>query len=321
MKQIFAISIYLFLSVQTVFAQSDPYADSVMVFVKGIGSWVNQEAPYFPDNVLGAPSHNATNIVPATSPQDICSLGIGGEIILKFSDNAIINGPGNDFTIFENPFLIQFGPRAGQIFAEPGKVAVSKDGINFYEFPFDSLTLIGCAGLTPTNGNADPTNPDSSGGDHFDIADVGLDTAYYVKITDVTDIILSDTSHPYYDFTANGFDLDAIVAIHSADVISGIDDFYEPNSFDKNSVSIYPNPASMSKTSTINFELKNNYIGEIIISIYNLLGQKVIEKSFYSNGDNHSKIKLNFSSLATGIYLSSLKAGANIYNKKFIVLH
>jgi hypothetical protein len=321
MKIVFVTFIYLLLISVPLWGQSDPFADSVTVFNKGVGSWANQETPYFPDNVLGAPSLSATNVVPATSPNDICSLGLGGEIILKFTNNAIINGSGDDFTVFENPFLIQFGPRAGQIFAEPGKVAVSKDGINFYEFPFDSLTLIGCAGLTPTNGSADPTNPDSSGGDHFDLADVGLDTAYYVKITDVTDIILSDTSHPYYDFTANGFDLDAIVAIHSADVITGFENFENSNSQIENKVAIFPNPASKSKNGIITFEMRNKQSGKIVLSVHNILGQKVIEKTFTTNNNNYSRVKLSISRLSAGVYLSSLRIGTKIFVKKFIVLH
>jgi hypothetical protein len=321
MKIAFNILLYLLLLSLPLLGQSDPYADSVTVFNKGVGSWANQEAPYFPANVLGPPTPSATNIVPATSPYDICSLGIGGEIILKFTDNAIVNQPGDDFTVFENPFLIQFGPRAGQVFAEPGKVAVSKDGINFYEFPFDSLSLIGCAGLTPTNGSKDPTNPDSSGGDHFDLATVGLDTAYYVKITDVTQIILSDTSHPYYDFTANGFDLDAIAAIHSADIITDVEHFDSSDLNYKNSVTVFPNPASKSANSNIKFEIRNKLMGKIVLSVYNLLGQKVTEKIFRSNSNNYSRIKLSLSRLSAGVYFSILRSGNKIYNKKFIILH
>ena len=33
------------------------------------------------------------------------ALGSGGEIVIEFADNAVIDGPGPDFLVFENAFL------------------------------------------------------------------------------------------------------------------------------------------------------------------------------------------------------------------------
>jgi hypothetical protein len=91
-----------------------------------------------------------------------------------------------------------------------------------YPFEFDSTNqpvgnperYKGLAGFWPVNsknGIPDPRNPDSSGGDFFDLAEVGLENARYVR--------LIDAGYSIYDggwslAPTAGFDLDAIVAIH-----------------------------------------------------------------------------------------------------------
>ncbi len=319
MRRIFIIILILFAFAQLL-AQSDPYADTVIVFNKGTGSWINQNPPYFPDNVLGRPSEDASYTVPAVSPDEICSLGLGGSIVLRFTNNAIVNGSGADFTIFENAFQILFGPRAGEIFAEPGKVAVSKDGINFYEFPFDSLTLVGCAGLTPTIGSADPTNPDSSGGDHFDLSVVGLDTVYFVKITDVTDIILADTSNPYYDFTANGFDLDAVVAIHSADVISTVRQNNTKEKVENFKIVGYPNPIAKSSNQFLNINITNSLSNSVKINVFNLLGEMVFSKSLKVNNKSIYKTRIPVSDFPSGVYFIAVNNLYQLATTKFIIV-
>ncbi len=317
MKNLILLLLIL-IAFNSAFAQSDPFADSVALFIKGTGSWVNQNPPYFPDNVLGPPASNASYSVPAVSPDDICSLGLGGEIILAFTNNAIVDGDGPDFTVFENAFQILYGPRAGEIFAEPGKVAVSKDGINFFEFPFDSLTLNGCAGVTPTNGSADPTNPDSSGGDSFDLATVGLDTAYFVKITDITSIILSDTSNPYYDYTANGFDLDAVAAIHSADVISGIKDIESDNIPLEFKIAVFPNPVEKSRSSSVSIEIQNK--GNTKVTLYNMLGQRLLVRHLTGSISQKQILKFSAQNLSAGIYFVEAKTEKFISTAKFLII-
>jgi len=147
---------------------------------------------------------------------DVLSLGDGGSITLAFRDNIICDGPGVDFTVFENPFHI--GSVDGPIFIEVGIVAVSQDGVNFVTFPYNPVTFAGLAGLTPVYSNPDngidPTDPTVSGGDHFDLADVGLTWAAYVRITDPGDAIPDSGSH-VPPGNSGGFDLDAIAAVHS----------------------------------------------------------------------------------------------------------
>ncbi len=177
-----------------------------------------------PNSVLGLPDTTGREEVAATDPKQILSLGLDGTITLEFVDHYVTDGPGADITVFENPFLYRLGDRE-RVYAEPGEVSVSRDGVTWHAFPFDSLTLVGAAGVTPTNGDADPYDPEVSGGDHFDLATIGADSIRFVRVRDVTRVVLGNREHPLYDATLNGFDLDAVVAHHVvADAFSlGVD--------------------------------------------------------------------------------------------------
>ncbi len=305
----------LFLLGTEIFPQQNFFPDFVDSVSFGIGNFSNQSQPYFPNNVLGETSTIATEFIPEVSPDEICSLGLNGEIILGFSQNPIIDLPGKDFTIFENVFKIQFGIRAGEYFAEPAKVAASYDGITFYEFPFDSLTLEGLAGKTPTFGNQNPTNPFVSGGDSFDLAEIGLDSARFIKITDVCEIIKSDTSHPFYDFTINGFDLDGI-AIVSPEFVNIQNTSNQVEQFELGD--IYPNPVK--KGNSINVEIlsKNNF--SCHIRIFNILGEIISDEKIQIHQNfNEVNFKPNF--LSTGIYFVQFLANHQTITKKFLVIN
>lgn len=183
--------------------------DTVVSLQPGAGQRVGQGPVFFPMNVLTGPEPRASRTTPIAEPREVCSLGLDGSIILGLRRAVIVDLPGPDFTVFENAFM--FGTRT---FAEPGRVEVSRDGIAWYAFPFDSLTLRGCAGVTPTTGR-DAFDPSVGGGDAFDLATIGIDSVRWIRITDVTRIILNNRSHPFYDPTLSGFDLDAIIAVHA----------------------------------------------------------------------------------------------------------
>ncbi|MBD1210208.1 MAG: hypothetical protein H9535_17375 [Ignavibacteria bacterium] len=182
-------------------------ADTVFSVRWGTGQSFGREQ--FPRNVLGLPDTSARADRPAVTAEAVCSLGLGGEIIIGWKNAMLLNRTGADFTVFENVFLY-FGERR---YAEPAKVAVSQDGVRFVEFPFDSLSLRGCAGVTPTNGDKSAFNPNVSGGDSFDLAVIGMDSVRFIKITDVSQIVLNSPQHPFYDPTISGFDLDAVVGV------------------------------------------------------------------------------------------------------------
>ena len=191
---------------------ADPFADEVVSFTPGAGAGFG--ADMLPGIVLGPPvGAGATE-----GSLDVLSLGNGGTIVLAFRDSVICDGDGPDFTVFENAF--HAGGADGPIFTEVGIVAVSEDGEHFFELPYDPQTLTGLAGLTPVFSNPsngiDPTDPAVSGGDHFDLATVGLKRAVYVRITDPGDAI-PDAGNRVPSVNQAGFDLDAIAAIHACD--------------------------------------------------------------------------------------------------------
>ncbi len=271
--------------------------DTVYSFTPGEGQNTGQAPEYFPENIFGLPDSAASENVPAASAEKIVSLGLDGEIIVGFKDYEIIDRPGADFTIFENAFL---NPITQKIFAEPAKVAVSSDGVNFVEFPFDSASLEGCAGVMPTYGGADPFNPSVSGGDSFDLADVGMDKITHIRITDICRMILDNPDHEYYDAVISGFDLDAVAGLHLEErSASAVDDKFN-NNFD--------------------IKISNNYLSvETHKSyIYNNLLLCNISGNILDNLNFNNEIQVDLSGLAAGAYFIIIKNDKGIIFKKFI---
>ena len=180
------------------------FATSVESFAPGPGSDFGQSK--LPGIVLGPP-HGAGE---ANGSFDVATLGNGGVITLGFAPSTIVDGPGPDFIVFENAFTIEDG--SGSPFAELGTVAVSEDGEHFDSFPCTATTepYGSCAGWHPVYANPDeneldPTDPEQAGGDAFDLADLGVARARFVRITDRADIT----------GIAGIFDLDAISIVHA----------------------------------------------------------------------------------------------------------
>jgi hypothetical protein len=141
---------------------------------------------------------------------DVTSLGEGGSVVLEFDHDVIVDRPGPDFLVFENPFQAT-AATPETVFAELGIVSVSQDGETWASYP---CTVTGypyssCAGWRPVLANAktndiDPLSAETAGGDPFDLADVGLEWARYVRIEDL----------PEADGGAGTFDLDAVAIVN-----------------------------------------------------------------------------------------------------------
>lgn len=225
---------------------ADPFADAVSSYqplsAGGFGS------SQLPSIVLGAPHGGGT----ASGSLDVLSLHAranddagasapyGGSVTLEFSDNLIVDGDGSDFIVFENVFYIGGDPE--NRWMEPAIVAVSRDGIQFFTFPYDFVPHYkngeinlqnpycysrGFTGVNPVfsnGGSPDPRDPAAAGGDPFDLSDVGLDWARYVRITATGDNWLTARNgYTVRHITemgscsgsgASGFDLDAVGAIN-----------------------------------------------------------------------------------------------------------
>lgn len=146
---------------------------------------------------------------------NVVSLGKGGSIVLGFGTNAIVDRPGPDFVVFENAF--QYGN--DQIFAEPGEVSVSEDGTTWITFPCTATAAPygACAGWHPVFSSPDddisPIDYPACGGDSFDLADVGVTHARFVRVRDMGG---GECPTNPKDKTNNvGFDLDAIAILHA----------------------------------------------------------------------------------------------------------
>src|SRR5690606_788802 len=90
---------WLMINVGALSAQAFP--DSIKDFTPGRNAGFGVE--FFPGNALGAPRGTLNAQYPNDRPEDILALGTGGVITFEFSTNRIIDLPGPDFTVFENP--------------------------------------------------------------------------------------------------------------------------------------------------------------------------------------------------------------------------
>ncbi|EYF08362.1 putative lipoprotein [Chondromyces apiculatus DSM 436] len=175
----------------------------VLDFTPGDGAGFGMDA--YPDIVYGPPHGGASS----SGSLDVLSLGKGGEIALGFGGNTIVNGPGPDFIVFENPFIIGGDPE--KVFKELGEVSVSADGETWTTFSCqaDAYPYEGCAGWRPVLGTPDSGdgiyNPEVAGGDVFDLEALGIDEVRFVRIKDISNFGAADTA---------GFDLDAVAIVH-----------------------------------------------------------------------------------------------------------
>ena len=135
---------------------------------------------------------------------DVVSLGHEGVIEVELGV-SIVDDEGPDFIVFENVF--RSGPL---LFAEAGEVAVSDDGEVWTTFPCaHEDDRAGCAGLAPVFSHPDndiaPDDIAAAGGDAFDLADIGVAGARYVRII--------DRSPSAGEEPNAGFDLDAVSVV------------------------------------------------------------------------------------------------------------
>jgi hypothetical protein len=213
-RHIAALTALLLASAALPAQAQDPFADAVAAYTPGINGGFGDDE--LPDILLGAP-RGAGEV---QGSFDVLALGKGGSVTLRFELPVICDGPGVDFTVFENAF--HSGSPSGPLFTEYAYVAVSQDGEHFVELPYDADTGAGLAGQTPVLSDPDngisPLDPAVSGGDAFDLAGTGLAWAAYVRITDVGGTIRDFGDLPQFSIAPNaGFDLDAVAALHACD--------------------------------------------------------------------------------------------------------
>ena len=178
-----------------------PFIDRVVDYVPGAFAGFGQDG--FPDVVYGPPEAPGNG----GGALDVLSLGEGGSIVVAFRDLDLIDGPGPDLLVFENAF-------AG--WPETGIVGVSEDGATWTEWPCAADDTAGgypgCAGVAVVYANStngiDARDPEAAGGDAFDLADLGVTRARYVRVR--------DSGENNYAGVSGGFDLDAMAVVHGA---------------------------------------------------------------------------------------------------------
>lgn len=209
----------------------------------GDPSFANEalEAPGERDDMFGDPAL-ATNGVRGGGDRegslDVFSLRAGEYLVLAWSGQRVVDGPGDDLVVFENPF--EFGE--GLTFMDPTIVEVSLDGETWVAFPHDFVAedesayshrrddWVGFAGLAPVHLHAedqpmDPFDP-AAGGDRFDLASLeGSEEAEriraegfrYLRLSPASDHDNPDTGAKFVrDVLSDGPDIDGAFARHLA---------------------------------------------------------------------------------------------------------
>lgn len=190
--------------VEPVMESDGPFVQEVVSFSPGVGAGFG--GAVMPDVILGPPKGSGEN----RGGLDVLSLGAGGELVLGFGERHLEDGPGPDFVVFENAFRVLGAEN--EVFADLAEVSVSEDGESWSTFPCDpapnsASQWPGCAGWRPVLVWEDweRWRVEDVGGDAFDLADLGVSRARFVRLRD-----LSDPAQVEEGTTSAGFDLDAI---------------------------------------------------------------------------------------------------------------
>jgi hypothetical protein len=192
--------------------RADRFVTKVVSFTPG--DCAGFGIPKMPDVVLGPP----VGAGDTEGSLDVVSLGHLGEIVLSFEPNAIVDGPGVDFIVFENAFFAAGDP--GKPASDLGEISVSDDGVTWKTFPCApgaSAPYGACAGWHPVYSAPDdaisPFDVEHAGGDVYDLADVGLTHARFVRIKDMGTPATCPLAPPKPNNI--GFDLDAVALVHA----------------------------------------------------------------------------------------------------------
>ena len=164
----------------------------------------------------------------AAQSLDVYAVPLESHLVVGFHGGVIVDGPGADLVVFENPF--DYGEELR--FMDPTVVEVSDDGQRWFAFPHDYLASDerrysarpsdweGFAGIQPVllHDEANSVDPFSAeaGGDHFDLADLPPDAPgnlRYVRLSAASAWSNPDTGEAYpMDPVSDGPDIDGVFA-------------------------------------------------------------------------------------------------------------
>ena len=206
------------------------YANRVLDYspVNSLGA-SSADWPYFyqPGAILGEVG-DFTNVIslgydPADTGAQGGTITVGLGLASGSTDaKCVVDGPGADFVVFENPFRTgDIGDGSPGTYNEVATVEVSADGAQWYQFP---TTIDGAKALEDP---ARYTNfagvlPVDEGGDPFDLTQVIEDNpgvldanfqACFIRIGD-GGMAFADYGNSQSDLYNSGADINAIEAIH-----------------------------------------------------------------------------------------------------------
>lgn len=239
---------------------------------------------------------------------EVVSLGDSGIATIRFAQ-ALYNGTGADFAVFENGFQNPVNPE--EAYLELAFVEVSSDGEHFFRFPATSNTPL----TSQVKGVGDYMNArlvnnlagkyTAQNGTPFDLEELkgisGLDINHitHVRIIDVVGSVGAhhSTDHsgqlindPYpTPFLSGGFDLDAVAAINI--IGSGIPELQASG------VKIFPNPSS----GLLFVELDQDMADAAEILISDVSGKIILQQKAMK------KNELSLAAFSPGLYLIGIR--------------
>ncbi|MCX6186277.1 MAG: T9SS type A sorting domain-containing protein [Bacteroidetes bacterium] len=282
---------------------------------------VNRGWQNIADTILGKTDAGTEEMVAGMPGNGVVSLGDGGIATITFNQ-AIKNGPGYDFAVFENGF--PFGNSS--FFLELAFVEVSSDGIHFVRFNATSNTdtlhqIDQTIGIDASKIHNLAGKYIANYGTPFDLdeflplSNIDINHITHIRIIDVVGSI--DNNFAQRDsrgytindpwptpFASSGFDLDAIGVIHQIES-TGI------KNPQLNLLTNFKNPVNSNENIHLNF---GNYQNEGTLKICDFMGSFVYEtKKELGQQD----LIYNISNI--GVYVLMFESLDGIFKQKIIV--
>jgi len=263
------------------------------------------------DKSLGQPELGDATAATGSYDMSLLSLGDSGVAVLTFED-AIRNGDGPDFVVFENGFANPLNP--AEAYLELAFVEVSSDGEHFVRFPAISHTQDTVQVDNFTYSDASLLHNFAGKyiagyGTPFDLEDladsagIDLNRITHIRIVDVVGTL--DTAFAHYDseghiineayptpYPSGGFDLNAVGVINNTAAISIAPVW-------ASSFHFYPNPVQdMLYLKTGDHNAYTYYLSDIT-------GRVLLQ------GDMKDQATLDVHSLTSGLYLLHIRSGGH----------
>ncbi len=275
---------------------------------------------YLGDTSLGKATVGDEAAATGAAGNGVLSLGDGGSATLTFA-KSIRNGPGPDFAVFENGFMVD-----SLAFLELAYVEVSSDGSHFVRFPAicnndTSSQIINGQGMNASRIHNLAGKYISMYGTPFDLdifatlSSIDINHITHIRVIDVVGSIQASYANrdsrgviindPWpTPFPSSGFDLDAIGVLHQNDG-TGSDDIQalvQP--------ALYPNPLVQGQTLHVDFTER-----VLSLELVDMAGHKIETEPLSELLDQPVPLPL----LGTGLYVVIIRTAGELYFQKLLI--